>query len=47
MDALNCINCGAGRTKHDGITHCGYCGYEFIKVKLTDGTYVKKEDNSL
>jgi ribosomal protein S27AE len=38
-NSLNCINCGAGRTKHDGITHCGYCGFEFIKVKLTGGIY--------
>lgn len=47
MDANSCPNCGAGRTKHDGITHCGYCGFEFISVKLTDGVYIKKEDNSL
>jgi len=46
MNGLNCINCGAGRTKHDGITHCGYCGFEFIKVKLTD-IYIKKEENLL
>jgi uncharacterized Zn finger protein (UPF0148 family) len=47
MDAKSCPNCGAGRTKHDGITSCGYCGFEFIRVKLTDGVYIKKEDNSL
>lgn len=41
-----CPNCGAGRAKEDGVTHCAYCGFEFLKVKLTDGLNIKKEDNS-
>ena len=46
MDTKNCPNCGAGRAKQDGITHCAYCGFEFVAVKLTDGIHLKKEDNS-
>lgn len=42
----HCPNCGAGRAKQDGLTHCAYCGFEFIAVKLEDGFYLKKEDNS-
>lgn len=41
-----CPNCGAGRAKQDGLTHCAYCGFEFLSVKLTDGINLKKEDNS-
>jgi len=41
-----CLNCGAGRTKQDGLTHCAYCGHAFITTTLTDGKYIKKEDNS-
>lgn len=47
MSLKDCPNCGAGRAKHDGVTHCAYCGFEFIQVKLTDGFYIKKEDNSI
>lgn len=47
MNAKDCPNCGAGRAKQDGLTNCAYCGFEFINVKLTDGVYIKKEDNSL
>lgn len=47
LDARDCPNCGAGRAKQDGVTHCAYCGFEFISVKLTDGVYIKKEDNSI
>jgi uncharacterized Zn finger protein (UPF0148 family) len=47
MDAANCPNCGAGRAKQDGLTHCAYCGHEFLEVKLTDGLFIKKEDNSI
>ncbi|OOV19265.1 hypothetical protein [Flavobacterium sp. LM4] len=47
MSLKDCPNCGAGRAKHDGLTNCAYCGYEFIQVKLTDGFYIKKEDNSI
>jgi hypothetical protein len=46
MDATTCPNCGAGRTKQDGLTHCAYCSFEFISVQLTDGSNIKKEDNS-
>ncbi|BAV07131.1 hypothetical protein SAMN05421788_102242 [Filimonas lacunae] len=42
-----CPNCGAGRTKDDGLTKCGYCGHVFIHTELTDGKYIQKEDNSL
>lgn len=41
-----CPNCGAGRTRQDGLTHCAYCGHAFIHTKLTDGKYIQKEDNS-
>ncbi|MDR1876758.1 MAG: hypothetical protein LBQ84_03960 [Flavobacteriaceae bacterium] len=41
-----CPNCGAGRAKEDGLTHCAYCGFEFISTELSDGIYIKKEDNS-
>jgi uncharacterized Zn finger protein (UPF0148 family) len=47
MNTKDCPNCGAGRAKQDGITHCAYCGFEFLSVKLTDGLYIKKEDNSI
>ncbi|MFW0738751.1 hypothetical protein [Flavobacterium sp. N502536] len=47
LNARDCPNCGAGRAKQDGVTHCAYCGFEFITVKLTDGVYIKKEDNSI
>lgn len=47
MNSKDCPNCGAGRAKQDGLTHCAYCGFEFLSVKLTDGIYIKKEDNSI
>ncbi|WP_459641268.1 hypothetical protein [Flavobacterium sp. CGRL2] len=47
MNVRDCPNCGAGRAKQDGVTHCAYCGFEFITVQLTDGVYIKKEDNSI
>ena len=46
MAATACPNCGAGRAKQDGLTHCAYCGFEFISVELSDGLHLKKEDNS-
>lgn len=46
MDAAACPNCGAGRAKQDGLTHCAYCGFEFVAVKLTDGVHIKSSDNS-
>jgi len=42
----DCPNCGAARAQQDGITHCAYCGFEFIAVKISDGIHLKKEDNS-
>lgn len=42
----DCPNCGAGRAKQDGLTHCAYCDFEFLSVVLTDGINLKKEDNS-
>ncbi len=42
----DCPNCGAGRAKQDGLTHCAYCGFEFIQTELTDGVFIKKQDNS-
>jgi uncharacterized Zn finger protein (UPF0148 family) len=47
MNAKDCPNCGAGRAKQDGLTQCAYCGFEFLNIKLTDGVYIKKEDNSI
>lgn len=41
-----CPNCGASRTKNDGLTHCAYCGHAFIETTLTNGRYINKEDNS-
>lgn len=46
MAAATCPNCGAGRAKQDGVTHCAYCDFEFISVKITDGVFVNKDDNS-
>jgi uncharacterized protein (DUF983 family) len=44
--ARTCPNCGAGRALQDGVTHCAYCGFEFMSVRLTDGVHLKKENNS-
>ena len=41
-----CPGCGAGRAQQDGLTHCAYCGYEFLSAPLTDGIYITKENNS-
>lgn len=46
LSVQDCPSCGAGRAKVDGLTHCAYCGFEFISTKLTDGIYIKKGDNS-
>jgi uncharacterized Zn finger protein (UPF0148 family) len=46
MGVIACTNCGAGRAEQDGLTHCAYCGFEFLSVKLSDGIHIKKEDNS-
>ncbi|MDR2146565.1 MAG: hypothetical protein LBE91_08935 [Tannerella sp.] len=47
VNARACPNCGAGRAEQDGLTHCAYCGFEFLSVELTDGINIKKEDNSI
>lgn len=46
MATTACPHCGAARAKQDGLTHCAYCGHEFLAIKLTDGLHLKKEDNS-
>jgi uncharacterized Zn finger protein (UPF0148 family) len=46
IKAKDCPNCGAGRAQENGITHCAFCGFEFMSVKLIDGINIKKEDNS-
>jgi uncharacterized Zn finger protein (UPF0148 family) len=46
LDAIACPNCGAGRAKQDGLTHCAYCGHEFLAVTLTNGIFITDQDNS-
>lgn len=46
ISVRDCPNCGAGRAKQEGLTHCSYCGFAFLSVTLTDGLNIKKEDNS-
>jgi hypothetical protein len=46
LGAAVCPNCGAGRAKQDGVTHCAYCNFEFIGTKLSEGVFISKEDNS-
>lgn len=46
MSAKDCPNCGAGRAKLDGVTHCAYCGFEFITTKITKGLHIDESDNS-
>lgn len=46
INGAACPNCGAGRAKQDGLTHCAYCGHTFITTSLTDGHYIRKSDNS-
>lgn len=46
VSTRTCTNCGAGRAEQDGLTHCAYCGFEFLSVKLSDGINIKKGDNS-
>lgn len=43
---IQCPQCGAGRTKSDGITRCGYCGHVFTTAELSDGIHIKQNDNS-
>ncbi|MCK0199521.1 hypothetical protein [Ornithobacterium rhinotracheale] len=44
--AQDCPNCGAGRAKHEGVTHCAYCGFQFIEKKMDKGIFINDEDNS-
>ena len=46
VNVRDCPNCGAGRAALDGLTHCAYCSFEFLSVKLTDGINLKATDNS-
>lgn len=46
INAETCPNCGAGRAKQEGLTHCAYCDFEFLSVKLSDGIHIKSSDNS-
>jgi hypothetical protein len=46
MGAAVCPNCGAGRAKQDGLTHCAYCDFEFISTELGDGIFLNKDHNS-
>lgn len=46
LGAKDCPNCGAGRVKNEGVTHCSYCGFEFISEEITKGIYLKESDNS-
>lgn len=46
MKVRDCPNCGAARTKQDGLTRCAYCGFAFMDIRLSDGIHIKKEDNS-
>jgi len=41
-----CPQCGAGRAKHDGLTACAYCGYEYTQATLSEGINIKETDNS-
>lgn len=46
LNTRTCPNCGAGRAEQDGLTHCAYCNFTFLSVKLTDGINITKDDNS-
>lgn len=46
MEIRDCPNCSAGRAYYDGLTNCAYCGFSFMDIKLTDGIYIKKDNNS-
>jgi len=45
-ESTSCPDCGAGRARQDGVTHCAYCGHTFITTTLDDGKYISKSDNS-
>lgn len=46
VTTLTCPNCGSGRAKGDGLTQCAYCGFEFIRHRLSNGIHIKDQDNS-
>lgn len=46
MDVTDCPNCGARRARQDGITHCVYCGFEFLAIQLGNGLHLGENDNS-
>lgn len=46
MEVRDCPNCGAGRAYQAGLTACAYCGFSFMDIRLTDGIFIKKENNS-
>lgn len=46
LQVRDCPNCGAGRAQQDGLTHCAYCGFEFINTPLSNGLHIKESDNS-
>src|SRR3546814_7200850 len=41
-----CPQCAAGRAKHDGLTTCAYCGFEYTQAILTEGIHIRTTDNS-
>ena len=46
MNVNTCPNCGAGRAKQDGITKCGYCGFNFMDIIITKGININEDSNS-
>ena len=46
VDIVDCRQCGAGRADQHGLTHCRYCGFEFMKAALTDGIHITRDRNS-
>ncbi|MBB6499198.1 hypothetical protein [Pedobacter cryoconitis] len=46
MEVRDCPECGAGRAFHQGLTVCAYCGFKFMDIRLTDGLYIRKQNNS-
>ncbi|MDR0783990.1 MAG: hypothetical protein LBE83_09580 [Propionibacteriaceae bacterium] len=46
VSVTTCPGCGAGRARSDGLTHCGYCGHQFLDRRFTDGINLSSSDNS-
>lgn len=42
----DCSGCGAARAWADGLTHCAFCGFEFIATTLSDGVHITADQNS-